>query len=72
MRRRRKAVKARLISNVYKVEIEKMRVAGWGYRRIAQELSKRHRRHFSVGWVWTCYQNSSRASQTRKQVRFYR
>ena len=55
MKRRRKAVKARLISNVYKVEIEKMRAAGFGYRKIAKELSRRHCKHFSTGWVWTSF-----------------
>ena len=55
MKRRRKAVKKRLIHNVYFVEIEKMRALGWGYRRIAQELSRLHSKHFSTGWVWTCF-----------------
>ena len=58
MKRRRKAVKARLISNVYRVEIEKMRTAGISYKKIAVELSRRHCKHFSVGWVWTCFKNN--------------
>ncbi len=58
MQRRRKAVKKRLIHNVYFVEIKKMRTAGLGYREIAKELSRRHCKHFSVGWVWTCFKNN--------------
>lgn len=55
MKRRRKAVKKRLIANVYKVEIEKMRAFGMSYKKIAVELSRRHCKHFSVGWVWKCF-----------------
>ena len=49
--------KARLIHNVYFVEIEKMRTEGISYKKIAVELSRRHSKHFSVGWVWTCFKS---------------
>ena len=55
--------KARLISNVYRVEIEKLLKDGFSYRKIAQELSHRHNKHFSTGWVWTVF-NSKGVEKT--------
>lgn len=49
--------KARLIQNVYSIEIEKMRATGLSYKAIAARLSKQHRRHFSVGWVYENYKH---------------
>jgi hypothetical protein len=55
----RKKIKARLIQNVYYIEISKMRTAGLSYKKIAKELSIRHKKHFSVGWVCENYRTSS-------------
>ncbi|MHB8282538.1 MAG: hypothetical protein ACYDDE_07015 [bacterium] len=58
----KKKIKARLIQNVYCIEIDKMRDAGLSYKKIAKELSIRHKKHFSTGWV---YENYRSASQNR-------
>lgn len=55
--------KARLISNVYSIEITKMRDSGMSYAEIAKKLSFKHRRHFSVGWVWKNYKGAENRSK---------
>ena len=62
MKRRRKAVKKRLISNVFFIEIKKMRDSGISYKDIAKKLSVKHCKHFSTGWVFTCYKKALKGS----------
>jgi hypothetical protein len=53
--RKRKKVKTRLLKNVYFIEMQKMRSAGLSYKKIASELSLRHKKHFSVGLVYKIF-----------------
>ena len=62
MKRRRKAVKKRLISNVFFIEIKKMRDSGFSYKEIAKKLSVKHCKHFSVGLIFTCYKSTLKSS----------
>lgn len=60
----RKKVKARLLENVYRIEIEKMREDGMSYKNIARTLSIRHRCHFSTGLVFKCFLNRQTLGNT--------
>ena len=50
--------KSHFIKTKLIVEIEKLRLAGNSYKKIAKILSLRFKRHFSVGLVHTIYNNS--------------
>lgn len=52
--------KARLLQNVFADEITKMRDEGMSYKAVAEKLSARHKKHFSVRWVWKNYTGKKR------------